>query len=48
MDQSRLHDPIHGDEAPVGLMSIDPSGRILETNPALLRCRGGHRVVVRG
>lgn len=40
MDQNRLHDPVHGDESPVGLMSIDPSGRILETNPALLRFLG--------
>jgi PAS domain S-box-containing protein len=40
MDQNRLRDPIHGDASPVGLLSVDPSGRILEANPALLRFLG--------
>jgi PAS domain S-box-containing protein len=40
MNQNRLQDPIHGDESPVGLMSIDPSGRVLDANPALLRFLG--------
>ena len=40
MDQHRIHDPIRGDASPVGLLSIDPSGRILEANPALLRFLG--------
>ena len=40
MDQPRQKEPIHGGDSPVGLMTIDPSGRILEANPALLRFLG--------
>lgn len=40
MDQLRPKDPIHGDDSPVGLMTIDPEGQILDANPALLRFLG--------
>ena len=40
MSQRQPPEPTLADESPVGIMSIDPSGRILETNPTLLRFLG--------